>query len=64
MFGGGMNFNGGQMQIDPQQMMQMQQFQQECAKHPGCDGCPLFNLNGVNGTICENAIIRLNQKDK
>ena len=59
MFGGGINING--MQIDPQQMMQMQQNAQMCAEHPECTGCPLFNTSGYNGTICENAMVRLSQ---
>ena len=59
MFGGGINFNG--IQIDPQQMQQMQQNAQICAQHPECNGCPLNNYNGYNGTICETAIARLSQ---
>ena len=59
MFGGEVNFNG--MQIDPQQIMQMQQNFQICASHPECNGCPLYTLNGYNGTICENAVVRLSQ---
>ena len=56
---GGINFNG--MQIDPQQMKQMQENAKTCAEHPGCDGCPLFTVNGYNGVICENALMRLSQ---
>ena len=55
----------GGINIDPQQMMQ-QQMQMEanakmCAEHPECTGCPMYSLTGYNGTICENAIVRLNQ---
>jgi hypothetical protein len=59
MFGGRVDING--MQIDPQQMMQMQQNAQLCASHPECKGCPLYTTAGYNGTICENALIRLSQ---
>ena len=51
----------GGINIDPQQMMQMQQNVQMCAQHPGCDGCQLYTLGGYNGTICENALMRLSQ---
>jgi len=47
--------------IDPQQMMQLQQNAQMCAQHPGCDGCQLYSLQGVDGVICENALMRLSQ---
>ena len=60
MFGGEVNFNG--IQIDPQQMMQMQQYQQICREHPDCVGCPLFTMNNANSPfICENALMRLSQ---
>ena len=56
MFGGvNFNING----LDPKQMQQMQENQQICAQHPECIGCPLYTANGYNGTICENAVIRL-----
>ena len=51
----------GGINIDPQLMAQMQQNVQICAQHPECNGCPLYTLQGYNGTICENAIVRLNQ---
>jgi len=61
MFGGRVDING--MQIDPQQMMQMQQNAQLCASHPECRDCPLYTITGYNGTICENALFRLSQVD-
>lgn len=51
----------GGINIDPQQMAQMQQNVQTCVQHPECNGCPLYTLQGYNGTICENAVVRLNQ---
>ena len=45
--------------IDPQQMQQLQYNIQMCAQHPGCEGCELYTLQGLNGTICENAVVRL-----
>ena len=51
----------GGINIDPQQMLQMQQNAQMCSEHPECNGCPLFNIQGYNGTICENALARLSQ---
>ena len=60
MFGGmNINLNG----IDPQQMQQMQQFQQICKEHPECNGCPLYNIQGYQNTICENAMIKLSQNN-
>ena len=47
--------------IDPQQMQQMQQNVQMCAEHPECNGCPLYTIQGYNGTICENAMVKLAQ---
>lgn len=61
MFGGRVDING--MQIDPQQMMQMQQNAQLCTSHPECKGCRLYTTAGYDGVICENALIRLSQGD-
>lgn len=51
----------GGINIDPQQMQQMAMNQQICASHPECKDCPLYTLQGYNGTICENAIVKLSQ---
>ena len=56
---GGINING----IDPKQMQQMQELQQICAQHRECVGCPLYTLNGYNGSFCENALVRLSQNN-
>lgn len=56
MFGGmNINING----IDPQQMQQMQQNAQICAEHPECKDCPMYRIDGYNGTICETAVAKL-----
>ena len=61
MFGGmNINING----IDPKQMQQMQQNAQICAEHPKCNGCPMYTTNGYNGTICENAVVKLSAQSE
>ena len=61
MFGGmNINING----IDPKQMQQMQQNAQICAEHPECKDCPMYTLNGYNGTICESAVVKLSAQSE
>ena len=54
----------GGIKIDPQQMMQQQQNMQTCTAHPECVGCPLYNMQGLNGTVCENALVKLSQNNQ
>lgn len=49
------NFGG----FNPQQMQQIQEVMSTCQQHPGCIDCPYNNLQGLNGTICETAMWRL-----
>ena len=55
----------GGINIDPQQMIQLQQNMETCTAHPECVGCPLFTMNNANSPfICENALMRLSQGKK
>jgi len=54
----------GGINIDPQQLQQVQQFQQMCAEHPECVDCPLYTLEGYNGSYCENALVRLSAQSE
>ena len=54
----------GGINIDPQQMMQMQQNVEMCTSHPECVNCPLYSSTGYKGIICENALVKLAQGDK
>ena len=44
--------------IDPNMMLNVQKVLNTCTAHPGCKDCEYYNLQGTDGTICENAIIR------
>jgi len=54
----------GGINIDPKQMQQMQELQQICAQHSECVGCPLYTLEGYNGSYCENALVRLSAQSE
>lgn len=59
---GGINING--MQIDPEQMKKIQECSQMCKEHPECKDCPMYTTSGYNGTICENAVVRLSAQSE
>ena len=50
------NFGG----FNPQQ----QEINDICAKHFRCKDCPYYNLQGIDGIICENAIWRINNEPR
>lgn len=53
MFGANINI------FNEETMRQSAEFMQNCAEHPGCEGCKYNNETGVDGIICENAVERI-----